>query len=121
MLQTDIRAMEEAAMEMQRQIRKWNRAIEETEAVCSSLGRDSGMEAALYRLKKNVAQEETVKRQLFQMARCLKQIEEYYGTCEAGIVDYAEGARQKPKESFGWFQITLAEDIAGKIKQIIYE
>lgn len=120
MFQTDIGAIEEAAMEMQQQIRKWNRAVGETEDIAGWLGHVSSMEAALYQLKKNVAQEEAVRQQLFRMTRCLKQIEECYGACETGIVDYAEGVCRKPKESFGWFRIEMAEEIAKKIKQIIY-
>lgn len=120
MFQTDIRAIEEAAMEMQQQIRKWNRAIGETEEIAGWLGHTSGMEAVLYQLKKNIAQEEAVRQQFFRMTRSLKQIEECYGACENSIVDYAEGVCRKPKESFGWFRIEMAEEIAKKIKQIIY-
>ena len=120
MFQTDIRAIEEAAVEMQRQIRKWNRAVGETEDIAGWLGNVFGMEAALYQLKKNIAQEEAVRQQLFHMTRSLKQIEECYGACENSIVDYAEGVCRKPKESFGWFRIEMAEEAAKKIKQFIY-
>lgn len=120
MFQTDIRTLEEAAMDMQRQIRKWNRAIGEAEEIAGWFLHISGMEAALYQLKKNIAQEEAVRQQLFHMTRSLKQIAESYGVCENGIVDYAEGVCRKPKESFGWFRIEMAEEIAEKIKQIIY-
>lgn len=120
MFQTDIRTLEEAAVDMKQQIRKWDRAIGETEEIAGWLLHVSGMEAALYQLKKNIAQEEAVRQQLFCMTRSLKQIEECYGICENGIVDYAEGVCRKPKESFGWFRIEMAEEIAEKIKHIIY-
>lgn len=120
MFRADTGAMEEYALEMQRQIRKWNRYIEETESIRSSLGHMSGMEGAAAGLGKQIEEMDALRGRHFRMMLELRQIGETYRSCEKNVVEYAEGAQGSRRESFEWYQIRFAGNAADRLKQIIH-
>lgn len=120
MFRTDTGAMEEYALGMQRQIRKWNGYIEEVESIRRSLGQMSGMEGAVAGLKKSLEKMDSLRRQHFQLMLGLRQIEEFYRGCERNVIDYAEGTQIGRKGNFEWYQIRFAQNAADSLRQIIH-
>lgn len=120
MFRADTGAMEEAALEMQRQIRKWNGYIEDVESIMRSLGRMSGMEEAAAGLKKRLEEMDALRRQHFQLMLGLRQIGESYRGCERNVIEYAEGTQIGRKENFEWYPVRLAENVADSLRRIIH-
>ncbi len=120
MFRADTGAMEECALEMQRQIRKWNGYIDETESIKSSLGHMSGMEGAAVRLGKQIEEMDALRRQHFQLMLGLRQIGEAYCGCERNVIDYAEGTQINRRQNFEWYQIRFAGNAADYLRQIIH-
>ncbi len=119
MFRADTGAMEEYALEMQRQIRKWNRYIEETESIRSSLGHMSGMEGAVAGLGKQIEEMDALRGRHFRLMLELRQIGEIYRSCEKNVTEYAEGMQINRKENLEWFQIRFAGNAADRLRQII--
>ena len=114
------KALDEAALEMQQQIRKLNQVIQETEQTAAGLSFHSGMEAPIHNLKKAVVDMEMQRNHLLQMMTVLLQIRECYGICERNIMDYADGAKKPKQKGFHWYDNTVSNDITEKIKQLIF-
>lgn len=119
MFRADTGAMEESAFQMQDQIRKWNRYIEETECIKSSLGHMSGMEGVVFQLGKQLEEMDALRRRHFQMMMSLRQIEETYHLCERNVIDNAEGVQTGVRGNFEWFPIQFAGNASDCIRQLI--
>lgn len=120
MFRADIRAMDETAMQMQRQIRKLNQAIYETESVISGLNSMSGMRNVKYSLQKELERMEMELRSFQNMLATLNQIQRCYGTCEDSIMNHAEGIPRRRQTEFEWFPINFSEDVTQLVEAIIY-
>ena len=120
MFRTNIRAMDAAEQELQRQIRKLNQAIDETERVISGLSGLSGMGQVRYSLRNQVARLERERKNMRDMLAALNQIERCYVNCENRIIDYAEDTRRRNRVSFEWFHIQPNANIAQIAAQIRY-
>lgn len=120
MFRTDIRAMDQATMEMQWQLRKLNQAIDETESVITGLGNLSGMDSVKYSLRKEIDRMEAEKRSLRDMLSALNQIENCYRVCENNILNYAEGNIRRSKAGFEWFSVEFNKNMARLVGTIVY-
>ena len=120
MFRANVRAMEAAAADMQQQIRKLNQAISDAESVIRELRQLSGMEGVIRSIRKEISDMENQRQQILQLLVALGQIAEHYSICEKGIMDYAEGVRRREREGFGWFQVRFADNMADRLRQIIY-
>ena len=104
MFRADIRAMSSAADEMQRQIRKLNQQVGNTEDVKNGLSGLSGMDGIRRQLQKEMDALEVQQRQLRQMMTALQQSARCYETCEKNNTLYAEDSRHRSKRTFGWIE-----------------
>lgn len=120
MFRANIRAMESAAMDMQQQIRKLNRAISDAESVIRELKQLSGMDGVVRSIRREISDMESQRRQILQMLLALGQIAGHYSACESGIVEYAEGVHRKKGEGFAWFQVPFTDNVTERLRQIIY-
>ncbi len=103
-MQTNIRRMEDAAFEMQMQLRKLNQIIDDTENVLAGLnGCASGFNAVRSHLRKEIHQLEEEQYKYRNMMTTLQQIRRCYQVCENGIIDYAEENTKKAKSGFEWY------------------
>lgn len=120
MFRANIKGMSEAADEMQRQIRKLNQEICETESVMDGLRGLSGMDGVRRRLRSEIEKMEAQRYKLLKLMTTLQQAARCYGMCEQNNINYAEDSRQRAKQSFGWFQIPIDTGILNTIRQIVY-
>lgn len=120
MFRASIKAMEAAVTDMQQQIRKLNQSISDAESVIRELKQLSGMDGVIRSIRRVISDMESQRRQLLQMLIALGQIAGHYSACENGIVEYAEGVHRKKREGFTWFQVQFADDMAERLRQIIY-
>lgn len=120
MFRANVRVMESAAMDMQHQIRKLNQAISDAESVSRELGQLSGMEGIIRSIRRAISDMENQRQQILQMLTALGEIAQHYSICEDGIVEYAEGGHRKNREGFEWFQVRFADNMAERVRQIIF-
>lgn len=120
MFRTNTRAMEEAAIDMQQQIRKLNQAIGETENVINGLSHISGMDKVKYALRADLQRLETHRRGEMKMMSGLMQAAKCYETCEKNILDYAEDNRSRKQPELGWFQVKISKNVEHMLGSIIY-
>ncbi len=104
MFRIDIKAMDEAVLELQRHIRKLNQAIGETESVVSGLSGISNMWQIRDTLRKEIDKMEVQRRSLQDMLKSLREIQFCYKACEKSIINHAEASYRRPRTDFGWVQ-----------------
>ena len=104
MFQVDIKAMDEAVLELQRHIRKLNQAIGETESVVSGLSGTSGMWQVRSTLQKEIEKMEAQRRSLQDMLKSLREIQFFYKSCERNVINHAESSFRRPRADFEWVQ-----------------
>lgn len=119
MFHTSVRAMESAADELQRQLRKLNQAIETIQDVRNGINGLSGMEDACRNLDRNLLEMGQERRKLFSLLTVLRQAARCYEICERGVVDYAENGRRRMAVP-EWYAVNLGSDAMELVKQIIF-
>ncbi len=120
MFRANVRAMEATSYELQRQIRKLNQAIDDTERVMISLPYSSGMDGVRRRLRQEISRMEEQRNDLRRMMTSLQQIARIYRTCESNNIDYADDIRRRNRTAFNWFQINVTDVASERLKQIIF-
>lgn len=119
MFHTSVRAMDGAAEELQRQLRKLNQAIEAVQDVNNRLNGLSGMDAVRRDLGKELFRMEQERKNLFSLHTVLRQAARCYAGCESGIIEYAECGRRRMAVP-EWYQVGLGGDAMNLAKQIIF-
>ncbi|MBQ9136707.1 MAG: hypothetical protein IJX66_11525 [Lachnospiraceae bacterium] len=120
MFRTNIKGMNEAAWEMQRQIRKLNQAIGEAQDVRNGLRHLSGMDGIRRSLQKDISNMEVERQKLLRMMTGLRQIAECYNSCENRVVDYAEGVSYRGRRRMQFFTVNMPDNIQQLISNVLY-
>lgn len=95
MFHTNVRAMDSAADELQRQLRKLDQAIEAVMDVRNRLNGLSGMEAVRRDLSSELSNMEQERKNLFSLLTVLRQTACYYAECERRVMEYSECGRRR--------------------------
>ena len=120
MFRANIKRMNEATWEMQRQIRKLNQAIGEAEDVRNGLRQLSGMDGIRRSLQKDIAGMEAQRQKLLHMVTGLRQISQCYEACENGVIDYAEGVSYRGRRQMQFFTVNMPDNIQQLIGNVLY-
>lgn len=120
MFRANVRAMDATSYELQRQIRKLNQVIEETERVMVGLPYSSGMDGVRRQLRKDISKMEEQRNHLRKMMTTLQQIARMYRTYESNAIDYADDIHRRNRVAFNWFQINVTDVASERLKQIIF-
>ncbi len=119
MFHVSVRAMESAAEELQRQLRKLNQAMEAAQDVKNRLNGLSGMEDVRRKLGSEISNMERERRKLFSLLAALRQAARCYADCERNVMDYAEGGRRRGT-ALGWYEVGMGSEVLDLAKQIIF-
>ncbi|MDE6642432.1 MAG: hypothetical protein K2K63_18130 [Acetatifactor sp.] len=119
MFHTSIRAMESAADELQRQLRKLNQVIETVQDVRNSMSGLSGMEDDGRKLDREISEMGQERGKLFSLLTVLRQGARCYDICERGVVEYAENGRRRMAVP-DWYMVDLGSEAMEMVKQIIF-
>ncbi len=119
MFHVSVRAMESAAEELQRQLRKLNQAMEAAQDVKNRLGGLSGMEDVRRKLGSEISNMEYERRKLFSLLAALRQAARCYAECERNVIDYAEGGRRRCA-ALDWYEVGLGSEVSDLANRIIF-
>lgn len=119
MFHTNVRAMESAADELQRRLRKLNHAIETVQDVRNGLNGLSEMEDVRRNLDREIWEMGQEQTKLFSLLTVIRQAARCYAVCERSVVEYTEIDRRKMAVP-DWYVVDMGSEAMELVKQIIF-